>query len=114
MPYLKIVSSRRFPAEEKNNIKTEFGRIISLFPDKSEEVLMISFVDGVDMFYSGAKQTSSAFIGLDIHGNTTNEAKERFTRLSFDIMKKHSGMEKENIFITIAEHNNWGFQGNWI
>jgi len=114
MPYIHITTSKTLDSVQKEQIKSELGKLVLIIPGKSEEVLMVAFCDGAKLFYAGKNKENAAFVAINTHGSCGFDEKKRLTEEVFALMQKVVGVAKENMFLTISEYSHWGFQGNLL
>jgi hypothetical protein len=112
MPYLSVNIGKKLEAAQKEKLKTEFGRLITIIPGKTEPDLMLNIQDTDAMYIAGA-QTPCAYIDLRVYTKTTEEAKKRFTGETFALLTREFGIPPERQYMTIAEYENWGYDGEW-
>ena len=113
MPYIAVNTSQTLSADQKEKIKTELGRLITLIPGKTEAVTLIDFSDSRTIYKNGVKVTG-AFIDVRLFQKADFEPKKLFTEKVFVLFSKELGIEKENMYLTIVEFENWGFAGTLI
>ena len=53
MPYINTITSVGINGRKQQVIKDRMGKAIELIPGKTEDWLMLSFRDNVDMFFKG-------------------------------------------------------------
>ncbi|GMO30052.1 MAG: hypothetical protein LBG79_02260 [Spirochaetaceae bacterium] len=112
MPYLSISVGEKLNAVQREKLKTEMGRLITIIPGKSEADLILHINDS-GVMYSGGAELSCAYIDLRVYTKTTEEAKKRFTREACVFMSKEFGIPVERQYLTIREFENWGYDGEW-
>jgi hypothetical protein len=114
MPYIQIVTSKELAPTTKINIKSKIGKIIDTIPGKTESVLMIGFFDKTELFYGGESKENAAMVSVNLHGSSGLPEKEALTEKLFLLMEKELDIVKEDMFLTINEYPNWGFQGKLV
>jgi phenylpyruvate tautomerase PptA (4-oxalocrotonate tautomerase family) len=112
MPYLSVNIGKKLEAAQKEKLKTEFGRLITIIPGKTEPDLMMNIRD-TDAMYIGCAQTPCAYIDLRMYTKTTAEAKKRFTSETSSLITRELGIPPERQYLTIAEYESWGYDGEW-
>ena len=110
MPYIAINTDLKLSDAQKEKVKTELGRLITIIPTKTEAVTMIDFSD-CRTFYRGGVIISGAFIELRLFHKTDFEAKKKFTEETFEMLSRELGLKKENMYLNILEFENWGSGG---
>jgi NACalpha-BTF3-like transcription factor len=110
MPYIAINTSLDIPEIQREIIKTELGRLITIIPTKTESGLMIDFSDK-KTFYKAGKKVDGVFIDLRLFHKSDFDAKKKFTEELIEMIHQKINVSKENIYLTIMEFDNWGSVG---
>ena len=113
MPYVAINTTQKLSAAQKEKIKTELGRLITIIPSKTEAVTYVDFSDSRTA-YKGGAEISGAFIDVRLFHKSDFEPKKKFTEETLEMLSKELGITKENMYLTIMEFNDWGFAGKLI
>lgn len=112
MPYIAVNTTLSLSKAKKEEIKNELGRIITLIPGKTEEVLMIDFSDERTMYFAGKEMEKGAFIDVRCYKNSTFEANKTFTEAVYSTMKNLAGIEEKDLYLSISELPVWGTKGS--
>jgi len=110
MPYIAINTSEKLSDAQKETIKTELGRLITIIPTKTEAGTFVDFSDSRTM-YKGGEAISGAFIELRLWRKSEFEPKKQFTEAVFELLSRELGLKKENMYLTIMEFEEWGSAG---
>ena len=110
MPYIAFNTSLKLSDSQKEKVKAELGRLITIIPTKTEAVTMVDFSDSRS-FYKGGEVISGAFIELRLFHKSEFEAKKKFTEETFEMLARELGLKKENMYLNILEFENWGSGG---
>ncbi|MDR2535662.1 MAG: hypothetical protein LBD29_06475 [Treponema sp.] len=113
MPYIAINTAQELSLEQKEKIKTELGRLITLIPTKTEAGLMVDF-SGNRGLYRGGQEVPGAFIEVRLYTKAETEPKKQLTKAIFDLLAGELGFKKEQIYLNILELENWGTNGELI
>jgi phenylpyruvate tautomerase PptA (4-oxalocrotonate tautomerase family) len=111
MPYLSVTIGQKLEAAQREKLKTELGRLITIIPGKSESDLIVNIQD--TPLYMGGAEVPCVYIDLRVYTKTTEEAKKRFTRETFALITRDLGIPPERQYLTIGEYENWGYAGEW-
>lgn len=111
MPYAGIHCSGRLSGEERDRIKTELGRAVSLIPNKREELLLIEFVEGSTMYMGGKQELPAAYVDVRCYQSAPYEADKAFTQQIFQTLIEVLKLEPGQIYVTITEYEHWGSKG---
>jgi phenylpyruvate tautomerase PptA (4-oxalocrotonate tautomerase family) len=112
MPYIAINTSQKLSDAQKEKIKTELGRLITIIPTKAEAGLLVDFSDSRTMYKAG-ENVSGAFIDVRLFHKSDFEPKKKFTEETFEMLSRELGLKKENMYLTIMEFDNWGSAGTY-
>ena len=110
MPYIAINTSLQLSDAQKEKLKTELGRLITIIPTKTEAGLLIDFSGGRTMYKAG-ENVSGAFIELRLFHKSEFDPKKQFTEACFEMLSRELGLKKENMYLNILEFENWGSAG---
>jgi phenylpyruvate tautomerase PptA (4-oxalocrotonate tautomerase family) len=112
MPYISVNLGQKLEAAQKEKLKAELGRLITIIPGKTEPDLIVHIQDGGAM-YTGGKEIPCAYIDLRVYTKTTGEAKKRFTRETCAYISREFAIPPERQYLTISEYEQWGYDGEW-
>lgn len=112
MPYLAISTNEEIPRAKKDTLKSALGNLIPIIPGKSEPDLMLEFRDGASMFMGGAA-APCAYVDLRVYTKTDDGAKKHFTSEVLSLLERELKIKTENLYMTIAEFDNWGYDGEF-
>ena len=111
MPYIAFNTSKPMTPEQREAVKTELGRLISILPTKSESGLMIDFSDSRPMYFRGLEAPSCAFMDVRLFGKSDNEAKKQFVGQVFRMVEHILGIKSDEMFLNIVELDQWASSG---
>ena len=112
MPYLLFNTSKALTEEQREAVKTELGKLITIIPTKTEKNFMIDFSEGRPMYFHGHPAPSCAFLDLRLFGKSDINAKKQFVQQVFRMMDHILGIKEDEMFINIIELDEWGSRGN--
>jgi len=112
MPYIAVNTSEKLSDAQKEKIKTEFGRLITIIPTKTEATTLVDFSDSRTMYMAG-ENISGAFIELRLWHTYDFECKKQFTEAVFEMLSRELGLKKENMYLNIVELDDWGSAGTY-
>ena len=110
MPYIAVNTTLTLSGSQKEKIKTELGRLITIIPTKTEAGLLVDFSDSRTMYKAG-ENISGAFIDLRLFHKSEYEPKKKFTEETFEMLSRELGIKKEHMSLNITELENWGAAG---
>ena len=112
MPYIAVNTTQKLSVVQKEKIKTELGRLMTIIPTKTESGLLIDFSDSRTIYKAG-KDVPGAFIDVRLFHKSEFEPKKKFTEETFEMLSRELGTEKENMYLTIMEFDDWGSGGTY-
>jgi hypothetical protein len=112
MPYIAFSTSLELSLSQKENLKSEFGRLIQLIPGKAEADLQVDIGSGRAMYMAGTEKPS-AFVELRILNKADMEAKKRFTQEIFALLGRELQLSRDRIYLNIIEFEHWGYGGDF-
>ncbi|MDR2095936.1 MAG: hypothetical protein LBP76_10535 [Treponema sp.] len=112
MPYISVTIGQKLSALQRQMLKTELGRLISIFPGKTEPDLIVCIHDGGAVYMGGA-EVPCVYIDVRIYGKTENEAKKNFTKKIFAFIAHEYGIPPEHQYLSISQYAHWGYDGDW-
>ena len=112
MPYIALNTAQKLSDAQREKIKTELGRLITIIPTKNEAGLLVDFSDS-RTFYKAGENVSGAFIEIRLFHKTDFEAKKKFTEETFELLSRELGLKKENMYLNFLEFDNWGSAGTY-
>ena len=110
MPYIAINTSQQLSDAQREKIKTEIGRLITIIPTKTEAGTMVDFCDCRTMYFAG-KKVNGAFVELRLFRKSEFEPKKKFVEELFNLLIQELGMTKDDIKFNIIELDEWGGGG---
>lgn len=111
MPFINSKVSVTLTKKQKEELKTELGKAITLIPGKSESWLMLGFEDNYCLYFKGEAFEKIAFVEVKIFGTTTTEAYDKLTAAICDIFNKVLGIDSDKIYVKYEEVSHWGYNG---
>ena len=111
MPFINSKVSVTLTKKQKEELKTELGKAITLIPGKSESWLMLGFEDNYCLYFKGEAFEKIAFVEVKIFGTTTAEAYDKLTAAICDIFNKVLGIDSDKIYVKYEEVSHWGYNG---
>ena len=92
MPFIDTKTTVKITDEKRDAIKSLLGKAIELIPGKTEKWLMLSFEDGIKMYFNGDDSADTAYIEVKIFGKVLSLAPDK-------------------IYIKYEECFHWGWNG---
>lgn len=114
MPFIQSNISMKLSENQKEKIKEKLGKIISLFPGKSEQWLMVGIQDEFDLYYRGDKKEKAAYIEVKIFGKGSRENKDAVTAKICSVLQSELGISPSDVYITFYDISEWGWNGGLL
>ena len=112
MPYIAVNTAQKLSDAQKDKIKAELGRLITIIPTKTEAGLLVDF-SGDRTMYKAGENVSGAFIEIRLFHKAEFEPKKKFAEETFEMFSRELGLKKENMYLNILEFDNWGSAGTY-
>jgi phenylpyruvate tautomerase PptA (4-oxalocrotonate tautomerase family) len=110
MPYVGLNTSEKLSETQKEKLKSEIGRLITVIPGKTEEVTIVDISGGRSM-YKGGKAVPCAYVDIRVYTKADPEGKKQFVNGLFVVLDKDLGIPKDNIYMSVLEFEHWGDHG---
>ena len=114
MPYINIQTGATLAADTRQTIFKALGEVITAIPGKNAGNLMISITDNADMVFAGENTTRCMYVGIQLHKAAGHEEKTKLIEACYKLFTGATGMDANDIYITIQEFENWGALGAWL
>lgn len=111
MPFIDCKFSKQLTAEEKQNVKSGLGKLVSIL-HKPESYLMVGIDDNYDLYFAGKKLSSGAYISISLFGNPAPADCEKMTSAVCGLLKDELGIDGASVYITYQGIENWGYDGS--
>lgn len=111
MPYINTTVTCKIPDGKREELKALLGEAIALIPGKSERFLMLSFSDGVKMYFGGDDSADTAFIEVKIFGTADKKDYDALTKRITEIYSSVLSIPGDRIYVKYEECFNWGWNG---
>jgi len=114
MPYINVSVSKNLGEADKDAIKQEMGKLITVVPGKSEGVLMVQIEDNRTTYFGGEKKDNAAYVDIRLLGSVSQDVRRELMSQSFEVLGRLVGVSEADMFVTVSEHGNWGYRGGMI
>ncbi|MFV0394514.1 MAG: tautomerase family protein [Coprobacillaceae bacterium] len=113
MPFISLTTNRKLTLQQEVTIKEELGKLISIIPNKSEDVLMLHFEDNQIMYYQG-KDSSCMMMAISLYNTAPLEAKQKFVQEVTKMIEEVANISIANQYLSFQEFPNWGKNGELL
>ena len=110
MPYIEIKTNTKIKESVKTDLKAKLGEYITTFPGKSETWLMISFIDGIDMAFSGTSEPC-AMVEVKLFGKADRDTCANFASKVSSVIAGALGVLHTRLYLKFEGCETWSFFG---
>lgn len=111
MPFIQLKTNRKVSKEDEVQLKSFFGRDISLLPGKSENWLMVEIEDGRKLYFKGNDEPCAILEVKVYHSGGILPYDGLTEKLTQDVSHVlHIPMER--IYVEYEETPFWGWNGS--
>lgn len=112
MPFINTKLSCQLSKEKEGSLKTAYGKIISMYPGKSEQWLMLNFEDNCRMYFGGTNELPCAVVEVKVLGDKVDvPASEKMTAAICQTLEEELSIPKDRIYINYFANVHWGWNG---
>lgn len=111
MPYIDAKLTISLSSEQKEDLKSEFGKLISCL-NKTETYLMVGIEDGADLWFGGMKLEAGAYVSVSLLGNAGPDQYDRMTREICKMLQEKFGIASDGVYVTYHPVRDWGWDGH--
>ncbi len=108
MPYIELKTNGKI--NDRENLKTAFGKEIELLSGKTERWLMVSLEDGCDMYFAG-REEKCALAVVSLFGKASDEDYDRLTAALCDTISTSLEISPDRVYVKYEEISHWGWNG---
>lgn len=111
MPYINTKVTVKLSDEKKEELKTEFGMLISAL-NKSEKYLMVGIEDAQNLWLGGKKLEKGAYVSVSLFGDARKEEYSNLTKKICDLLNHKLDIPGSAVYITYHPLHDWGWNGS--
>ena len=111
MPFIDSRVTTAMTPQQKEEIKTELGRLITTL-NKSETYLMVSIEDGCDLWLGGKKLEKGAYVAVSLYGEAPKKLYDRMTGEICDLLSRKLDIPGNAVYVTYHPVSDWGWNGS--
>ena len=111
MPLIDTRVTVKMPAPQKEEIKTELGRLITTL-NKPETYLMVGIEDSCDLWFGGKKLDKGAYVAVSLLGDAPKASYEKLTGQICDLLSDKLGIPGSAVYVTYHPVSDWGWNGS--
>ena len=110
MPYINLKTSVTLDEKLEDTLKSALGKAITAIPGKTENWLMVE-LEGDRKLWLGGKKRPRAMIDVKIFGHADQSDFNAMTGELCDVCQRILGIKPDGVYVTYAEVENWGWNG---
>ena len=110
MPFIDSKVTVKVSDREKEEIKTELGKLITTL-NKSETYLMVGIEDSYDLWFGGKKLDKGAYVAVSLFGTAPKESYDKLTGQICDLLSRKLGVPGDAVYVTYHPVYDWGWNG---
>ena len=110
MPFIDARISKKLTDEQKTQLKTGLGGIMSLI-GKPESYTMICIQDDCALYFGGRRLEEGAYLAVDILGSKNPDNSGKFTGAACSLLNEQLGIPGNNVYVEYRHTTDWGWNG---
>ena len=110
MPFIASKITVRLTEAQKDELKTELGRLITTL-GKSETYLMVGIEDAYDLWLAGKKLDKGAYVSVSLYGDAPAAAYDKLTGQICRLFSDRLGIPASAVYVTYHPVSDWGWNG---
>ena len=113
MPVIHTHVSVTTTKEQREALKTAYGKAIAAVPGKTESWLMCPFEDGMPIYFGGDDSQPAAYVEVNIlgRGAVPGSVWESLTRQIMAALDDTLGIPADRTYIRYTATADWGWNG---
>lgn len=113
MPVIHTHVSVSTTPQQREALKTAYGKAIAAIPGKSEGWLMCPFEDNMPIYFAGDDNESAAYVEVNVFGSSVpRTAWESLGEHIMEALNKELGIPKNRTYIRYTATSDWGWNGS--
>ena len=112
MPVIHTHVSVPTTPEQREALKSAYGKAITAVPGKSEGWLMCPFEDNMPIYFAGDDSKPAAYVEVNVFGSSVpDSAWEKLTRQIMAALEQELGIPQDRTYIRYTATTDWGWNG---
>ena len=112
MPVIHTHVSTSTTPEQREALRTAYGKAITAVPGKSEGWLMCPFEDDMPIYFAGSNDQPAAYVEVNVYAaSVPSTAWEQLTEHIMDALHDELGIPKNRTYIRYTATTDWGWNG---
>lgn len=113
MPFITIITTKTLTLQQEVTLKEIAGKLISIFPNKTEDYLMMHIEDNQVMYFKG-KELDCMKIDVQLYGYVDIQYQREFCERFMKEIEKVTQISISRQYLTIHEYEHWGMEGELL
>ena len=115
MPVIHTHVSVSTTPEQREALKSAYGKAITAVPGKSEGWLMCPFEDNMPIYFGGDDSKPAAYVEVNVFGRSVpGSAWEKLTEQIMAALEKELGIPADRTYIRYTATTDWGWNGGHL
>lgn len=110
MPYIKVMTNVVITQSIEIDLKEQLGKDISIFSEKSEKWLMLSFEEKKNMWFSGSGDPL-AIAEVSFFSQCDDDSAKEFTCKICCLLAEKLSIPEDRIYVKYSVTPTWGWNG---
>jgi len=111
MPYILTKVTTPLSREDEKTLTQAYGKLIEIFPGKTERFLMVDFEDNCRMHLAGTDE-DCAMVTIAIFGKGPDASFDAMTQRVSELLEKVCKIPQDKIYVKYEEVDHWGWTGS--
>ncbi|WEV72599.1 phenylpyruvate tautomerase MIF-related protein [Bifidobacterium sp. ESL0790] len=113
MPVIHTHVSVSTTPEQREALKTAYGRAITAVPGKTESWLMCPFEDNMPIYFGGKDDKPAAYVEVNVMGSDVDRSVwETMTNQIMGALNDQLGIPADRTYIRYTATGDWGWNGS--
>lgn len=108
MPYITTKVTTPLPQTKIDALTKAYGKLIEIFPGKTERWLMLDFTGDAKMAFGGTTDPC-AMIEIALFGKASAESCDKMTDAVCALIETECAIPADRIYVKYAEVGHWGW-----
>ncbi|MDF7664398.1 phenylpyruvate tautomerase MIF-related protein [Bifidobacterium sp. ESL0763] len=112
MPVIHTHVSVSTTPEQREALKTAYGKAITAVPGKTEEWLMCPFEDNMPIYFGGKDDRPAAYVEVNVMGSDVDRSVwESMSKQIMAALHEQLGVPADRTYIRYTATGDWGWNG---
>ena len=108
MPYITTKVTTPLPQKKIDALTEAYGKLIEIFPGKTERWLMLDFTGDTYIVFGGPTETCS-MVEIELFGKASAESYDKMTDAVCAMIEVECAIPADRVYVKYAEVAHWGW-----